>query len=110
MRAQPTWTSLVLEYLTKSDDFRNCTMIREATGANQGQVSAACHHLRRRRAIDVIIDKDGVGWWYPTPETDNRTYTVVERMPEVDHRHRGKGSPRGARARSIKSGKPRKES
>lgn len=79
---ETTWTTLVLETLIGRDDFMTYEMLREATGGNQNQIAAACHHLRNRRAIDCIIQPEGVAWWYATPDTDNRIREVKERRRE----------------------------
>lgn len=86
-----TWTTLVLEALIGRDDFMTYEMLREATGGNQNQIQATCHHLRKRRAIDCIIEPNGVAWWYATPESDNRSRKIEERRrEELGSRHRRK--------------------
>lgn len=87
-RKEPTWTSLVLELLEARDDFLTYEAIRAATGGSRDQISAACIHLRRRRAIDCIVEPDGVAWWFATPETDNRSTHVDFRAPEAKPRKR----------------------
>ena len=93
MRKQPTCTSLVLEALVGSDDFLNNRKLMEATGCNIGQVSASTHHLRKRHAIDCVVEPDGVAWWYALPpESDNRMYHHDERTPETKPRRRRKST------------------
>lgn len=88
---QPTITSLVMSALVASDDFMSDVMLKETTGASMNQVWAATHHLRKRNAIDAIINPDGKAWWYATPHTDNRSKTVLERAPEKKPRNRKPG-------------------
>lgn len=81
--AVDTTTKLVMEALRASDDFMNYRMLTAATKRNYNQVSAACFHLRKRGAIDLVIETDGVGWWYALPaESDTRSRIVDERVPE----------------------------
>lgn len=85
----PTWTTLVLDALRGCDDFLSYAMLRKITGASSTQVSAACHHLRKRHAVDCVIEVDGVAWWYALPsEQDDRSRTVDARAPEVNPRKR----------------------
>ena len=86
---EPTWTHLVAEALRGCDDFLDYHMLRQITGASSTQVSAACFHLRKRHAIDCIIEPDGVAWWYALPpEDDNRMRRVEDRCPECKPRKR----------------------
>jgi hypothetical protein len=58
-------------------------MLRAATGGSIGQVHAALHHLRKFRAVDVVVENDGRGWWYALPkENDLRERIYEERIPE----------------------------
>ena len=85
---QETWTNKVLRILVDADDFMNYAMLCKATGANLNQISASCLHMLKRRAVDVVIDKDGVGWWYATPDTDNRTRARREQIPSKTRKPR----------------------
>lgn len=88
----PSVTYLVFTALVNSKDFMNHEDLMKVTGCNRNQISAACIHLRNRKAVDVIID-NGVGWWYATPETDNRSMTFDERVQEQPgNRHRKRRS------------------
>lgn len=86
----PTHTSVVLAYLRATDDFLTLRMINAGLDrSNINQISAALFHLRTARAADVIIDPDGVGWWYALPpEEDSRSRKVMERTPEAAPRRR----------------------
>jgi hypothetical protein len=81
---QPTWTSLVLEALRAQDDFLTFSDIRASVpGSNKNQISAALHELRQYRAVDVIIQPDGKGWWFALPaDSDTRSRTLEERALE----------------------------
>lgn len=90
---KPTWTSLILAFLTDQNDFRSTAQIRQAVGANCNQASAALIHLRRRQAIDCVIEPGGVAWWMATPECDDRCRHCDERTPEEPgSRHRRKST------------------
>lgn len=78
---QPTWTSLALELLMKRDDFLTTQQVAAEIGAEYNQASAALHHLRQRHAVDILIDK-GIGYWFATPDGDDRSFHLDERTPE----------------------------
>ena len=86
-----TFTSLTLEALRAQDDFMDNTMLMHAIGCNRNQLTAATHHLRKRHAIDCVIEPNGKAWWYALPEcSDDRTYAVEERTPESKPRNRAR--------------------
>lgn len=88
---RPTHTHLVLEALTHwSQDFASVHDIMAATGSQYNQVTAALFHLRKRHAVDVVIEADGKAWWFATPGSDDRTKTIEERTPEERPRNRRK--------------------
>lgn len=78
---RPTWTSLVLEALTASDDFATAAQLCAVTKANINQCSAALYHLRAHRAVDCLAS-DGQLFWFATPGNDDRSKIVAERTPE----------------------------
>lgn len=78
---RPTWTSLILEALTKADDFMTAKQLGMAVGATHNQVSAALHHLRNRHAVDCLASDDQL-FWFATPDSDDRERVVEERRPE----------------------------
>lgn len=85
-----TWTSLVTEKLRDTDDFMNYAQLMAATGGTCTQISAACHHLRKCRVVDVIVEKDGVGWWYALPpEEDQRQHVTNHIAPSKRNRKNG---------------------
>lgn len=91
---KPTCTLLTEEVLRGCDDFLNRRQIEQLTGCSANQASAALFHLRKRRVVDVIVEADGVGWWYALPpEQDTRSRTVSERK-DGEKRNR-KTSKRG---------------
>lgn len=78
-----TCTTRVLEALRARDDFTPSRLLVALTGCSLNQVSASCVHLRKHRAIDCVVEPDGVAWWFPLPEaSDNRAYHRDERTPE----------------------------
>lgn len=83
---QPTHTHLVLEALTHwPAEFATLAELVRVTGSSRNQVSAALHHLRARYAVDVVIDS-GTGYWFATPDLDNRSRSHEERKPEAKPR------------------------
>lgn len=95
---RPTHTSLVLDALTHwPSEFASARDLMAATGSNFNQISAALHHLRKRHAVDVVIERDGTGWWFATPGSDDRTRVCDERCPE----DRPRRPRRGGRAKKV---------
>lgn len=88
---KPTATNLVLAALRARDDFMNQPQIREALpGVSANEISAALYHLRNHRAVDVVVEPDGEGWWFALPpEYDNRMRTIAE-VPQGVKRNRRK--------------------
>lgn len=73
------FTLRVETHLRALDDFASVPMLAAATHLSRNQVSAALHNLRKVRAVDVVVDPDGVGWWYARPkEEDARVRHLVE--------------------------------
>ena len=71
-----TYVKLVLDALRADpEEFMTRQMLVQATGATDGQVSAALHWLRKAQCVDVVINPDGMGWWFALP-------------PEMDVRQR----------------------
>lgn len=80
--AKPTWTSLVEKALVESDDFMNMEQIVAATRASINQVSAALSHLAKRKAVEPVVGGNDKLWWFATPDTDDRSKKVEQRVPE----------------------------
>ena len=90
----PTTTCLVLAALRAADDFLNRRTLMTATGRSHNQVDAATHHLRKRHAVDCVVEPDGSAWWYALPPTtDDRSYHIDERTIETAPRRRRKKPP-----------------
>lgn len=85
MIKDPTCTSLVLEELSKADDFRNMRQLCEYTRCTHNQVSAALSHLKAYKAVDFVSNPDGT-WWFATPETDTRHHIKKQRVHEIKPR------------------------
>lgn len=66
-----THTFKVEEALRAADDFLTAAMIVKATKLKPNQVSAALHNLRRYRVVDVVVQPNGVGWWFTLPPEDD---------------------------------------
>ncbi len=78
----PTWTTLVLELLKRRDDFMTTKQAAAAVSAKYDQAHAALYHLRLHRAVDGVIEPNGVAWWFATPTDDNRCHHHDERALE----------------------------
>lgn len=88
-----TYTFLILEYLKKVDDFRTYADLMTAVNDARpdvviNDISAACFHLKKHKAIDSVVDHRGTVFWFATPETDDRSRTIDERTPESKPRNR----------------------
>lgn len=96
---QMTYTYLVLECLKERNDYVSYEDIYNYVRETRYEVafshiSAACFHLKKHKAVDLVIDSDGKVFWYLTPETDDRAKTIDERVPESKPRKRKKGYKR----------------
>lgn len=91
---------LALRERTALGEFTSVEMLIELTHRTLNQVTAALFHLRARRVADVVVEADGVGWWFARPaEEDDRLRAIVERTPEAKPRKRRVGRPRGKKAK-----------
>lgn len=80
--AEPTYTSLVLDYLTKGDDFFSIGHITEALKIKRYQVRISLLHLQRYKAVDSTAS-GGTLYWFATPELDTRISVTEARVREV---------------------------
>lgn len=94
-RKEITTTHLVLEALTRADDFRTQRQLCAEIGRDCNHVSAALCHLRKRKAVEAM-DVDGQLFWFATPEDDTRSFKLIERTPEAKPR-----KPRKPRKRPV---------
>ena len=86
---ETTTTFLVMEALkSKPNDFHSIRQLIAITRRTGSQISAALHHLREHHAVDVVIEVDGTGWWFATPEQDNRHHSNEEYRPHTKNRKR----------------------
>lgn len=97
---RPTWTHLVLDRLITADDFMTAKQLQLAVGSqNLDQITAALAHLREHRAVDST-QSGGHLWWFATPDGDNRTRQVHERVEEPKG---NRGRVKRVRARTYDS-------
>lgn len=82
---EPTATTVIMATLRAADDFMSQRMLRAAcVGVTPNQISAALCHLRKRHAVGVVVEPDGVGWWFALPPAeDDRSRVVDLRAPEL---------------------------
>lgn len=76
-----THTTRVLEALIRADDFRTTRQLKALTGGDYNQIGAALSHLKKHRAADCLTC-EGELWWFATPESDDRSRHVDERVLE----------------------------
>lgn len=103
---QISYTTRILEVIPQ-DDFINGAQIRARCPVSLNQLSATLHFLRKHQAIDVVIDKDGVGWWFATPKLDQRYRIITEHKPAITGEARKKRKSKvekTPRQKSIKNG------
>lgn len=72
-----TKTSRIEDYL-RDHEFSRRSVIAEATGIHVYAVSVCLRTLKVAGAVDVVVEADGVGWWFLTPETDTRARKILE--------------------------------
>lgn len=86
---EPSKVSIVLRTLIEADDFITAAqlIVKLHGRVNVNQISASLHHLRNRHAASCM-ESDGKLWWYSTPDLDDRSKKVDERVVEVDPRRR----------------------
>jgi len=82
---EETSTSRVYRALREADDFRSGKQLQDYLGMDVNHVTASLHHLRKYSAVDAIEGEQTL-WWYATPESDARSRTVEERVPEAKPR------------------------
>lgn len=82
----PTCVSLVNDFLKARSDFTSTAMLVRATGCQRSTIMVALWHLRKHRAVDVVIERDGTGWWFATPTTDTRLFQRPHRAEETKGR------------------------
>ena len=85
MIKDPTCTSLVLDELVNSDDFKSVRQIMLCTRLSSEHVRFTLAYLRKCKAVGMVSDHDET-WWYATPDTDTRSHTMAERIAEVKPR------------------------
>jgi hypothetical protein len=97
-------TKRVVDALSANRDFMTLEQLMEVTGSTYNQVNASLFYLRKRGAVDVVVQWESslcrhVGYWFGTPATDDRTRVVEEREPEAP----GSRKPRKARIARVKA-------
>lgn len=85
-----THTAKVIEALREVDDFLPISSLTVRTGLKMNQVSAALHNLRRHKAVDVVVDPDGRGWWFARPKEDDTRIRALTEIVQGIKRNRKK--------------------
>jgi len=86
--AEPTATSESLAYLRGLGDFATCAQIALAVNKTLLQVNSALHSLQRFKAVDCVESQGRLWWFALPPESDTRTKTYDQRVPENKPRKR----------------------
>ena len=86
-----SFTCLTFEALKEADDFLTLHQLNQRLGIGTCRVSAALHHLYKRKAVSCLSE-NGTLWWYATPETDDRTRSYDE-VSETQVRRKRKPAP-----------------
>ena len=93
MKLKRTTTTVeILEALRAPGvDFMSARALVTATGEPYNRITAALHALRHYRAVDVVIEADGIGWWFALPsESDQRQHVCREIAMEIHRRRKPK--------------------
>lgn len=86
---EETHTVKIERALRSGPEFQTVEMLKKATGESHHNATSSLWWLRRCRVVDVVIEVDGVGWWFALPpEDDLRSRIVEERKPETRPRNR----------------------
>ena len=100
---EQTCVGLVEEVLRKQDDFLTGCMLQQMTGLASNQISAALCSLRKYGVIDVVIQADGIGWWYALPPLyDQRQLTYKSVTFALRNRKTGIAHKRGKTLNKFK--------
>jgi hypothetical protein len=100
---EPPITKLVLDWLRLRDDFATRSMIAHHTKCRVETINAALHWLRKCRAVDVIVEPDGRGWWFAMPEECDQRIRVMKVRAVEDTRKVRSAKRTKTRAQRIKS-------
>lgn len=98
---RPTDVSVVLDFLTKLDDFANRKMIHEATGVTMNRIRPALAHLQMHFCIDALIVNGNELWFYATPASDNRKLVKKETPNGITRTEKGRRAPKARAPRTI---------
>lgn len=86
--AEPTVTSVSLNYLRGLSDFATTAQIALAVNKTKTQVNTALHSLQYFKAVDCVESQGRLWWFALPPESDTRTKTYDHRTPESKPRKR----------------------
>jgi hypothetical protein len=98
----PSHVHLVLELLVARDDFLSTRGVAGELRLTYNQALAALTHLRNHRAVDCVVQPDGVAWWFATPGYDDRLRTIDERKEHITKNRPAGRYPRGPRRKKAR--------
>jgi len=93
-RKRTTFTTIVFEALTRADDFRTGRQLQAELKMDTNHVSACLYSLKKYNAVNCVEQPDAL-WWYATPKSDTRLFSVEEKSEEL--------KPRKPRKPKVKS-------
>lgn len=98
---RPTDVSVILEYLTKLDDFANRKMIHEATGIPMNRIRPGLAHLQAQFCIDALIVNGNELWFYATPASDDRKVVKKETLNGITRTEKGRRASKARAPRTV---------
>lgn len=81
-RREP-FTAIVFRELCGIEDFLTVAQVAERTKLSVNAVRSALSNLRHYSAVDVVIEPNGVGYWFATPDYDKRTKCAKEIVEDI---------------------------
>lgn len=98
MKQREPDTTVVMQVLLEMDDLLTAEEIAKLSGLSRQEVRAALNNLMVYKAVGVEIDPRNIGYWYATPESDQRTRVfhtrkVYERPRSDTGKTRGPNAP-----------------
>ena len=83
---KPTDTSLVLDALTRADDFLTTRSIAALTKLSNKSTHRALWYLQSVHAVEAVTEADKTLHWFATPDYDQRLRPIEERRREDEPR------------------------
>lgn len=85
-----TCTTRIMDVLQRADDFLTTGEVGHLSGCTVHQTNTTLHHLKKHKAVDTIVNKEGREsqiFWFCTVDKDDRHYLLDEREEEEKPRN-----------------------